>query len=84
MLKADSRTLKSDSDAQRRAAPPTIPSVAAFRCTECTRPRIRSIGVPGSVFLISRTRNDDSSARPVSPSSDSARNISGTKERSAK
>ena len=38
---------------------------------------IRSIGVPGSVCLISLTRNDDSSARPVSPSSESARNVAG-------
>src|SRR5919199_3028465 len=84
MLKADSSTLKNESDVQIRAAPPMIPSAAAFRRTEFTRLTIRVIGTPGSVCLISLTRNDDSSARPVRPSSDSARNVSGTNESSAK
>src|SRR6476619_1495310 len=84
MLNADSSTLKSESDAQRRARPPMIPRVAALSCTLWTRSMMRSIGVPGSVFLISRTRKDDSSALPVRPSNESDRKVRGTKERRAK
>jgi len=84
MLSADSSTLKSESEVQSNATPPTIPSVAALSWTAWTRLTIWSIGVPGSVFLISLTRNDDSSARPVRPRSARERKVSGTKERSAK
>src|SRR5919202_2051056 len=84
MLKADSSALKSDSDVQSSAAPPMIPSVAALSWTLWTRSMIRSIGVPGSACLISWTRKLDSSARPVSPRSASARNVSGTNDSSAK
>src|SRR5919197_5583756 len=84
MLNADSSTLKNESDVQRSAAPPMIPSVAAFRRTELTRFTMRTIGTPGSACLIWRTRKVDSSARPVRPRSDRARNVSGTKESSAK
>ena len=84
MLNADSSTLKSESDVQSSAAPPTIPSAVALSCTVWTRLMIWSIGVPGSVFLISLTRKDDSSARPVSPSRERDRNVSGTKDNSAK
>src|ERR671926_779170 len=84
MLKADSSTLKKESDVQRRAAPPMIPSAAAFRRTEFTRLTIRLIGTPGSACVICRTRKVDSSARPVRPRRDRARNVSGTNESSAK
>src|SRR5919198_6515545 len=84
MLNADSSTLKNESEVQRSAAPPMIPSVAAFRRTEFTRLTIRTIGTPGSACLICRTRNVDSSARPVRPRSDRARKVSGTKLSSAK
>src|SRR5215213_91460 len=84
MLKADSSTLKSESDVHSSAAPPTRPSAAALSCTVCTRLTIWSMGVPGSVFLISLTRNELSSARPVSPSSARDRNVNGTNESSAK
>jgi hypothetical protein len=84
MLKADSSTLKSESEVQISAARPMMPSAAALSCTVWTSETIRSIGVPGSVCLISLTRKDDSSARPVSPSSDRAMNVSGTNDSSAK
>src|SRR5919201_299450 len=84
MLKADSRTLKNESDVQSSAAPPMMPRVAAFRRTEFTRVTILTIGTPGSACRIWRTRNVDSSARPVRPRSDNARNVSGTNESSAK
>src|SRR5919204_1675430 len=84
MLKADSSTLKNESAVQRKNVPPMIPSVAALWRTEFTRFTIRLIGTPGSACLIWRTRKVDSSARPVSPSSESARKVSGTNESSAK
>src|ERR687885_3137 len=84
MLKADSSTLKNESDVQIRNAPPMIPSAAALRRTELTRSTMRLSGTPGSACVICRTRKVDSSARPVRPSSDSARNVSGTNESSAK
>src|SRR6266498_5862415 len=84
MLNADSRTLKRESDVQSNAAPPTIQSAVALSCTVWTRLMMQSTGVPGSVCLISLTRNDDSSARPVRPRRDRERNINGTKESRAK
>src|SRR5882672_3095017 len=84
MLKADSRTLKRERDVHSKAAPPTIQSAVAWSCTVCTRSTMRLMGVPGSACLISLTRNDDSSARPVNPSSARDRKVSGTKESSAK
>jgi len=84
MLSADSRTLKSESEVHNRARPPMMPRAAALSWTAWTRLTIWSIGVPGSVFLISRTRKEDSSARPVRPRSASERKVSGTKESSAK
>jgi hypothetical protein len=83
-LKADSSALKSESDVQSSAAAPTMPSVAALSCTLWTRSTMRSIGVPGSACLISFTRKLDSSARPVKPRKERARNVSGTKASSAK
>ena len=84
MLKADSSALKSDSDVQSRNAPPTIPSDHALSWTVRTSRTMSSIGVSGSACLISTTRKLDSSARPTSPSSERARNVSGTNESSAK
>src|SRR5437870_12191813 len=84
MFRADSSTLKSDSDVQRSAAPPTIPRVVALSWTARTSVTIRPTSVPGNACLISRTRKLDSSARPVRPRSESARNVSGTNESSAK
>src|SRR2546421_396642 len=84
MLNADSSTLKKESDVQRSATPPIAPSVAASFRTALTSSTIRLIGTPGSVFRISSTRKLDSSARPVSPSSESARKVKGTNESNAK
>src|SRR5919204_1365132 len=84
MLNADSRTLKNDSAVQRRTTPPMLAIAAASFRTVLTRSTTRMIGTPGSDRRISRTRKLDSSARPVSPSSASARNVSGTKESNAK
>src|SRR5919206_1297274 len=84
MLNADSRTLKNESEVQRSAAPPMMPRVAALWRTEFTRLTMREIGTPGSACLIWRTRKVDSSARPLKPSRDRARKVSGTNESSAK
>src|SRR5712691_1012217 len=84
MLNADSSTLKSDSAVQSRNAPPTMPSVAALSCTSRTSVTMSPTGASGNACLSSVTRKLDSSARPARPSSASARNVSGTKERSAK
>ena len=69
---------------QDNAATLGIVGGVALLWTACTRLTIWSIGVPGSVFLISLTRNEDSSARPVRPRRARERKVSGTKERSAK
>src|ERR1041384_6041976 len=84
MLNADSSTLNSESDDQRRKAPPTIPSVAALSCTLRTSETMSPTGASGSACFSSVTRKLDSSARPAKPSSDSARNVSGANESSAK
>src|SRR3954463_4483806 len=84
MLKADSSALKSDSDDQRSATAPMIPSVAALSCTWWTSLMMLAIDVDGNARESSFTRKSDASARCTRPSSDSARNVSGTNERSAK
>src|SRR6266511_2645904 len=84
MLKADSRTLKSESEVQPRKRPPTIPSVAALLWIERTTLRMLSTELVGTALFSSVTRKLDSSARPAKPSSASARKRSGTNERSAK
>jgi hypothetical protein len=84
MLKADSSALKSESDDQTNATPPMIPSVAALSCTLWTSVRMLCSDVPGNARESSRTRKSEASARRARPSSASARNVSGTNERSAK
>src|SRR5207247_3435206 len=84
MLNADSSTLKSESELQTRNAAPMIPSVAALSCTLRTSVTMSLTGASGSACLSSVTRKLDSSARPVRPSSESARNVSGTNDKSAK
>ena len=56
MLKADSSTLKNESEVQRRATPPMIPSVAALFCTDRTALTIAETEVPGKTFFSSVTR----------------------------
>src|SRR2546430_1689472 len=51
MLKADSSTLKNESEVQSSATPPMIPSVAAFRCTDWTALTIADTEVPGKTFF---------------------------------
>ena len=63
MLNADSSTLKSESDDQRSATPPTIPSVAALSCTRWTSVRMLFNEVVGNARLSSFTRKSDASAR---------------------
>src|SRR5216683_188371 len=84
MLNALSRTLKNESDDQSRNAPPTIPRVAAFAWIPRRARRIESTDVLGNVFDSKRTKNEPSSAWCTRPRSASARNRSGTNERSAK
>jgi hypothetical protein len=56
MLNADSRALKNEIDVHASATPPTMPSVAAFRCTERTALTIDETDVPGKIRLSSVTR----------------------------
>src|ERR1700719_3261909 len=84
MLSADSSALKNESDDQMRPIPPMIPSVAALFWTRCPSVIMLSSDVPGNACLSSRTKKSDASARCARPNSDSARKMSGTKERSAK
>src|SRR5882762_7690042 len=84
MLKADSSTLKRESDVQPMKRPPMIPSAVACVCTERTTFKMPSIELVGNALISSVTRKLDSSARPAKPRSASARNRSGTNERSAK
>ena len=51
MLNADSSTLKSESDDQRRKTPPTIPRVAALSCTRWTSERMLSTELLGNARL---------------------------------
>src|SRR6185312_4174920 len=84
MLNALSSTLKNESDDQARNAPPTIPSVPAFRWMARTASRIESSEVLGKTFESSWTKNECDDAWFTRPSSASARKSSGTKESSAK
>jgi hypothetical protein len=84
MLNADSSALKSESDDQSSAIPPTTPSVAALSCTRWTSERMLLSDVVGNARLSSFTRKSDASARCTRPSKESARNVSGTNDRSAK
>jgi hypothetical protein len=84
MLNADSSELNSDSDDHRSVTPPMIPSAAALSCTRWTSVRMLVTELPGKALLSSFTKKSDASARCASPRSASARNTSGTKERSAK
>ena len=56
MLKADSRTLKSDSEVQSSAAPPRIPSAVACRSISRTVWTIDEIELPGNARFSSVTR----------------------------
>jgi hypothetical protein len=84
MLKADSSTLKSESDVQSRNTPPIRPSVGALSRISLTTRTICEIDAEGRTFLSSVTRYVDSSARPKRPRSASARKTSGTSESRAK
>ena len=84
MLNADSSALKSESDDQRSATPPTIPSVAALSCTRWTSERMLLSELVGNARFSSFTRKSDASARWTRPSSESERKTSGTNESSAK
>ena len=84
MFMADSSTLKSESEAQMSAAPPTIPSVVAccrIASTACT---MLATELFGNARFSSWTRKLASSGRPESPSNDTIRNRRGTNESSAK
>src|SRR5258707_1002758 len=63
MLSADSSALNSDTDDQRSATPPMIPSVAALSCTLWTSERMLFSELPGNARVSSLTRKSDASAR---------------------
>ncbi len=84
MLKADSSTLKSDSELQARKMPPMIPSSVEWFWIRVTVLTISSMDTLGNALDSSRTTKLCSFGRPEMPSSDSARKVSGTNERSAK
>ena len=56
MLKADSSTLKSESDVQSRKAPPIRPSVVAFSVIAPTTLTMSEIDCEGKRFCSSWTR----------------------------
>jgi hypothetical protein len=56
MLKADSSTLKSESDVQRRKAPPISPSVVAFEVIARTTRTMSEIDCEGKMLCSSLTR----------------------------
>src|SRR4029453_18782779 len=84
MLNADSSALNRDSDDQSSRMPPAIPSTAALSCTRWTSETIPDTELPGKARPSSSTRKSDASARCTRPSSESERNVKGTKESSAK
>ncbi len=56
MLKADSRTLKSESDAHTSAAPPMIPSAVAWLWISSIVRTMLEIELPGNACFSSVTR----------------------------
>src|SRR5574338_1414190 len=84
MLNADSSAESSEIELQRRAIPPTIDNVAAFRCTSATTFTIDSTDCPGKTSSRYDTRELEASAWSRRPSRESAREISGTNDARAK
>jgi hypothetical protein len=56
MLKADSSTLKSESDVQRRKEPPITPSAVAFSRISCTTLTMLSIDWEGKRWSRASTK----------------------------
>ena len=83
MLNADSRAPKRPSDDQTRIPNPISPMIVALARISLTARTIVDTELSGNIRESSLTRYVDSSARPNSPSSDTARNSSGTNASSA-